>query len=294
MTAHFEKFLQTGKIASNTGANLWRFDGETDIEDATRAIEEGWVRGLWLSKIGGFKKSDISSLLRLPDFQELWLNDLRDVDVSCISHLAGLKYLTMEDDHKGDISFSTLNQLKVLRVGRKYFSQADSILEQLEILDLRDYTGRDLMVLSKCTSLTGLSIIGARKLESMRGIENSFQLGRLEVCYCQNLVDVGALRYLCSLKYLEIMNARKIVDLSPIAGCTELLKLILVKVSGMHDIDFLQKNNALQHLAIRDSKIINPDVSVILKLPNLNYVHFSPMKPYKAIVDIFNRNIAHQ
>ncbi len=206
----------------------------------------GSLQGLGL---GGLGVEDISALAALP-LGELRLDGNAITDLSPISGLTGLSFLTMADTGLTDIS-----QL------------AD--LVNLTFLDLRDNRFTDVSALAAMTDLRTLHLQD-NAIDDIGPLAELVKLGTLSL-HGNRFTDVSALASMTGLRFLYLQD-NAIDDIGPLA---ELVKLIFLRLGGnrVADVSALAAMTDLRSLHLQDNAI--DDIGQLAELVNLTILDLS-------------------
>ena len=205
-----------------------------NIKQLTRlhAIEKGIVniQGLEFAvnltdlDLAGNPIEDISPLQGLMNLTRLGLGttNLSDSDLSLLSALTSLRYLTLWGNQISDLSpLSALTSLISLGLGDNQISDLSplSALTSLISLDLGGNQISDLSPLATLTGLRDLSLIN-NPLSDLRPLSNLTNLEVLDIAYCK-VSDVSPLAGLENLRVLK-MHHNLTRDFTPLSGLTNL------------------------------------------------------------------------
>ena len=205
-----------------------------NIKQLTRlhAIEKGIVnvQGLEFAvnltelDLAGNPIEDINPLQKLINLTRLGLGatNLSDSDLSLLSALTSLRYLTLWDNQISDLSpLSALTSLISLGLGGNQISDLSPLLALTSLISL-DLGGNQISDLSPLATLTGLrdlSLIN-NPLSDLRPLSNLTNLEVLDIAYCR-VSDVSPLAGLENLRKLR-MHHNLTRDFTPLLGLENL------------------------------------------------------------------------
>jgi len=271
-------------IARNiAGRTLWILKSD-DIGSGIEAVQSGKVEGIWIARCKGFFGRDLDFLKKIKSIRALWINDANGLDLSGLEYAADLEFLGLSDT---DCPFD-LGQLANLK--RLIFSVAKGRplpavgLPKLRQLGMWGFDGKDLTILKAYPELETLELIQARKLASLDGLENCQNLTELVVAYCPALLNIGTLGTLGKLQSLDFENVKKIEEYKPLANLALLKKLIIDKAAPLKNIDFVRNLRDLEHVVIRNTAILDADLSALKLLPLLSHTYMDNKKEYEPIL----------
>lgn len=106
-------------------------------------------------------------------------------------------------------------------------------------------------------------------------------LEKLSLTLSKSLVSVEDLPGCLALKELEINGARKVQDLSAaLPGCHGLERLVLMNVSALRDVSFVEKMPELRWLNLMGTDVIDGDMTPLIEHPRLEHVVFTSKKHF--------------
>ncbi len=128
-------------------------------------------------------------------------------------------------------------------------------LRELGLLrsDIRDLSG-----IHKYPRLEKIFVTGARGLTSVADLSGCRDLNEIELDGCKQVHDL-----------LETLD-----------GCGGLEKLVLMKVSDLGNIQFIERMPNLKWLNMMDTNVIDGDMSFLLRHPSLEYAVFASKKHF--------------
>ena len=209
--------LTKDNIKQLTRLHAWK-KGIVDIQGLEFAVN------LTELDLAGNPIEDISPLQSLMDLTHLGLGatNLSVSDLSLLSTLTSLQYLTLWDNQISDISpLSTLTSLVALDLGGNQISNLSSLSELTSLVELAlgDNQISDLSPLSALIDLRELSLIN-NPLSDLRPLSNLTNLEVLDIAYCR-VSDVSPLAGLVNLRVLT-MHHNLTRDFTPLLGLKNL------------------------------------------------------------------------
>lgn len=150
--------------------------------------------------------------------------------------------------------------LRKLFVNRFGGSSADQFgrLTNLESLAILGSPIKSLEGLGNLTKMRSLRIGALRVLGTLKGIQDLTQLYRLEINMCRKIRSIEEISQLVNLRELYLDNLGDIKSLSPLGSLNQLKRLTFVE----------------------STNIVDGDLSVLQRLPNLELVAFQNRKHY--------------
>lgn len=263
--------------------------GEVDGLPALVVLEGGWKdayadvlarEGLSVLSIA-VRGEDLSFLSKVPDLRGLVLNAGEVRDLSALEALRGLETLTLNTPSrpKLPLDFGSFPSLRVLRM---YFNPGfESVFDRtsLESLWVFSPPDPDLSRFGALPALRRLELSMGRKLVSTQGVGDLDFLG---------LYQQGALRELRDLPDLSVLaieSAKQLEAIDAVAGCRSLTRLDIAEVGEIASLKPLAGLDRLEELgAWGSTRILDPDLSVLLELPRLRSVRLRDRREYRPRV----------
>ena len=201
-----------------------------------------------------------------------------------------------------NINFSNLEMLEELDIkwadGRKGFLNCS----KLKKIVLHGFNGKNLNEFRQLSLLESLELISS-SIENLEGIENLSGIKKIELHYCRKLNNLSNLNTLKNLEILILGNLSALNSLSFVKNLNQLTgfsvrdckKLVSSDdVLHLNNLTFLGINNAgvltslkpivnfkkLKRLTLGQTKILDGDVSPILKLKSIEYIQFADSKNF--------------
>ena len=140
--------------------------------------------------------------------------------------------------------------------------------------------------LASIDSLRHYSVANCYKIKSIGGIENCYNLTRLDLGH-QQIIDISPLSQLTKLSYLNLTQNYSITDISSLSELRE-LKTLLIDDNKITDISPLKNLIKLVYLVLMDNPI--EDISVVANLKNLAVLYFdsAPFEDISALAELTN------
>ncbi len=263
--------------------------GEVDGLPALVVLEGGWkdsyaddmaAQGLSVLSIA-VRGTDLSFLSQVPDLRGLVLNAGEVRDLSALEALSGLETLTLNTPSrpKLPLDFGSFPSLRVLRM---YFNPGfESVFgcASLQSLWVFSPPDPDLSRFGTLPALRRLELSMGRKLVSTQGVGDLDFLG----LYTQGAL--AELRDLSDLSVLAIESAKKLEAIDAVAGCRSLRRLDIADVGEITSLKPLAGLDALEDIgAWGSTRILDPDLSVLLELPRLRRLRLRDRREYRPRV----------
>jgi protein phosphatase 1 regulatory subunit 7 len=256
----------------------WEIDGE-NVAAAALSISQSEVKTASFVPGDKFKKNDLNFMLELSAITSFSVD--HPVDISALAECINLRKLYIGGSITKGCEIGRLINLEELTLGhsgRQNLPDSDMpILRKFWIWDLR---ASDLQFLKCFASLEDLTIIEARKLDSLSGIEYCPNLQKLDIGYCSKLENINGLLSCKNLIEIEMTNLKRLTSMRPIFHLSKLQRLIVEKVPSVKDIAGIKELKSLNHLAWIDTEIEDGDLSPLLAMPNLTHCYVRPNKKH--------------
>ncbi|MBA6397143.1 leucine-rich repeat domain-containing protein [Colwellia sp. BRX10-4] len=253
-----------------------------------------------LASLTNFKKLNMKfskfsknhSLEKLSFLNELYMCGNPSIDMSVLKGFNKLKKLDLSHSEITDLSvLNTLTELTELDLSNNNITNITSLKNLPELSELRLCNNKvvNIAPLKNLKKLRTLDlnrnkIIDIAALKSLQKLEN--------LNLSQNKVkDVATLKYLHELKSLNLSKN----DISSISALSPLINMLSIDVSytKIQSLKGLEKWDKLNYLHLQGVGERDIDVSSIVNLPDIRYIHFGyhSAKSYKKINFKSNPNI---
>lgn len=234
--------------------------------------------------------TSLESIKNLTKLQELYLQDHGQCKISDISQLANFKDLKdlgigVTESVTSLEPLRNLDKLENLLIWGSKFSDLSPLTgRDLKELHIREYTGKDISVISKFRHLSELEITYGHGIKDISFLKEFTNLKRL-LLPTSKVSDISPLKNLTNLEQLDISSSDS--DLKPLSGLT---KLRILGVSGeFSDLKPLSGLTNLTHLYLSSDNLSN--LKPIENLNKLDYIHLfawnlkniAPLSKLKAL-----------
>jgi hypothetical protein len=239
------------------------------------------IRGLVLNYARGWKGSSLQFLRDTPFLEAIQIiNWELDDDLSPLESLHNLRSLRLACNSDYKLRFMNLSKLEICSISWSHASDSLWECQGLQILYLKDFPRTrtdelstlsnlkelvltdanvsDLGGIGALARLERLGLQGLLKLKSLAGIEGLTNLLELEISECPAVPRLDSLRSLLRLQKLVLSNDGPIETLQPLHGLSELDWLVFPGTT----------------------EILDGDLNVLLRLPNLKTVAFKDRQHY--------------
>lgn len=261
--------------------------------DAEEMVSAGEVDRLELNYARGFKERDLAFLDSWP-IRELMMI-ARDIDdLASLERLGGsLESLSIDAAPESTLNLDAFPHLRSLAVDWSYV-EGDLLHTAAPISDLtiRAYNREDLWAVA-LPSLTRLRLIGAQRLRSANGINESDRLRSLSIYRAQFFEEPEQIGTISRLDRVEFELCTSLVNLDWLRGQTELRFL------GVSDCGLLESLRPLvgmtkleKFYAWGNTRIEDGDLSVLMGLPSLRDVRMRDRREYVPRVADIQGHIA--
>ena len=199
---------------------------------------------------------DLSPLAGLTKLEELWLNSNAIVDVSPLAGLTNLRMLDLQDNAIVDVS-----PLEVLTK----LSRGEGLLESSWLY----LSGNPIGIVSIPDTVLRKIIERNLRKESGEPITQEDMLHLIEIERLggdQGIFKLTGLEHAKNLEWLDLSGDNQIIDVSPLAGLTE-LEFLSLHDNRIADVSPLAKLTKLRDLGLAFNAIV--DVSPLTKLTKL-------------------------
>lgn len=183
-------------------------------------------------------------------------------------------------------SIHNLEEFPNLRVLRQSWNKemcsarAHSTLEVLALHKYASISGSSLADLPVAPNLRTLELLGP-VIKDLSEIDRYPKLECLDIYSARKLVSVAGIERCSSLKRLELDGCKNINDLQEtLSKCSSLERLVLMKVSALENIQFIERMPNLKWLNLMDTNVIDGDMSPLLRHPSLEYAVFTSKKHF--------------
>ena len=219
--------------------------GDLEWEPETIPAEIARLKSLESLTLYARNLTDLSPLTSLPQLSSLAIGSVRDLDLSPIGEIAGLRNLEVTGDGVSDVEFlKGLTSLeKLLIQGPVKDWSPLSGLSNLQQLDLQSDDQTDIGPLSSLTQLRRLSLTDG-DISDLGPLGCLPNLQVLEF-YWGYIDNIDALAEVTQLKKLKLYATYEVKDLSPLFGLQSLEELELSDCTGLTDDEIRRFEKAL-------------------------------------------------
>lgn len=244
-------------------------------------IKNNNIKAVYLNVSNGWEGGDYRFLSGLTSIEELNIIDGKTPCLSGLASMVSLKNLSISCHTTGDVDFSKLKNLQYCYL--TWWTGANSLFEviSLEGLYLNEAKLKDFSVVQNLENLHSL-IIGNSSVTSLEWLPKLKKLSRLELLNAKKVEDFTPIASCDRLEKLTISGCPK---LSTLEFVSSLQHLKLLNISDSHNIESLKplsNVNSLKAVAFAGTKtnILDGDLSVLKGLPNLSMLMFLDRKHY--------------
>jgi hypothetical protein len=273
---------ETHLIFEDRADGRWAVAGRGSwTKRTTDALRRSQIRNLQLHQARDESGDAVNFLRDLDWIEKLSINDFTLGDDSAVEALCALRQLALGTQARNPLNLKELRKLDycMLNWRRKTDSLFDCVtlrrlsitagfkarevgllprLSRLENLALWNVSANSVEPLGSLHKLKSLSLARWRKLESLRGLRSLVNLEELEIESCRGCQSLEDLRPLVRLKKLFLNNVGKVESLA--------------SLEGMRDLEWF--------LFIESTNIMDGDLSVLKRLPNLKRTGFMERSHY--------------
>ncbi len=249
-------------------------------DEITQFILDRDIKELHLNYARGWKGKDLSFLKTMSHLRCFSIIDWNIDDISPINYLHSLQSLEVSTYCKTEINFEQFPHLEDCFLSWR--AKAKSIFNRktLKRLFIYRYTKQDTSKFSNLTELESLRISVA-PIKSLEGLKQLCKLKILGLYYLTKLPSLSGIEDLTLLEECEIKNCSSLTSINEIANLDKLKKLQICDNRDIDSLKLLEKLNKLEMVLFTGStKIVDGDLSPLLKLKNLSIVSFQNRRHY--------------
>ncbi len=251
-------------------------------------ITENMIEQISELKIGSivFTQGDFSDLACLASHVKNVIRIIvktSNFDVSELKVFENLEYLDIQSklSVKQSIpSFKKLAYLSVYYAKCIDFSNFDG--SKVKSLTINNWIDESLCPLKDIKNLENLTLVDARKLKRLEGIENLSKLKGFYIDSANQLEDISALGKLKELRSLKLIGCKSIQEHKVIGRLSNLQTLVMHKCSPIDSLFMLDNIKSIDTLGLKGTVIIDNDLSLLKRLPVLKRFDFTASKAYNV------------
>lgn len=271
----FDTIIKNNSWIKHLATDMWnQHIGNIDAVSKLKSLES--------IKLNSLKKSvkNPISLVSLEKHKNLIKIDLYGTHITGTESLSKLTLLEdvnlyMSNANSIDFLKSTPNIKKLNLYGNKHTFQnymPISNLKHLEDLDIYmnpQATDENLAALKNLTTLKEISMAHDDQVTNLNFLKGNENLSKLNANWCNNLIDISALKDLPSLKLLTLSDTL-VTQLDVLKGKSQ-LEWLDISGTKVKDISILSDLVNLRFLDISETEI--SDITPLFKLENLKTLH---------------------
>lgn len=251
------------------------------------------ITNLAILTANGWEGEDLSFLSNYPWLKRLHIAIHEKVDATSLNLLNELEYLHFDAQTKSKIDFSNISKLIELNlIWSTSFGKIDN-LKDVKCLTIWKYNAKDLHDLNSITDLKKLTLRGPSKLISLEGLPFA-ELSFIEITDARKLVDISEIEKCKSLKDLELLCCKNITNLESITEPCELRRLALDSMGVIPSLSFLSRMKSLRELTFLGNTLIGDGSLSVLETLNLKYALFKNRRCYSHRMEDFDFNVRYQ
>lgn len=272
---------QDGFILSDIKGSISLIIQENKINESKDYMLKKGITGLIINMSLGYTKLDVDFL---SDFNFIeYLNIVHQPlgDTKAINSLHGLKSLVLYAYFFTEIDFNNFPNLQECSI-LHWTPNAKNLFNctKLKILHINSYKKDDLSELNGLKLLEKLRIDNSQ-LTSLNGLQKLTKLKELNLGLLTKLTSIDNIKDTPSLEKLNIQSCKKI-PYDTLWGIKSLRWLNLSDVGNIPTIKGIERLNKLEEVyLVGDTKILDGDLSPLLKLPSLKKVGVAHLSHYK-------------
>ena len=255
---------------------------ERVIERVLNTIIEHGIRKLYFGS-PFLKSEDISFIENVPFLTGVRIG-LDGFDISPLAQCKNLEEISIPFSYKGMIDFSDFTILKELSINwRNKGTETVFDCANLKDLYIFNYSGTSLLDFCKLQKLESLTLTDP-KILSLAGIDQLKKLKKLEIIGARKLVNIDHIEECQMLNEIFIHGCKKIESLEPLMYLKNLKWLNLASLGKIATIKFLAPLKQLEEFYMEDStNVVDGDLRVLQELRekgSLKKVNFINRKHY--------------
>jgi len=248
---------------------------------------------LSLNRGMGWPGRGIDFLHQIPLLRSLAVLDWNTSDFRpLLTHADTLEYLIFECNPK---TIVRLEQLPALhRLGLKWERGWEGLLDgtahELRHLRVQNWPYPDLTAIASLRALENFHVIGSRRLRDIAGLRDRVGLKQLELTWCHQVEGFEVLATCTGLDWLEL-DCKTLKSIAFVSALRHLEVLILGKAE-IESLAPVEACTALRRLGLPGGRVRDTDLSVLLRLPKLEWAGIRRRKEYRPSVDEINVSCA--
>lgn len=244
-------------------------------DDVRSILEERNLKGLRIfADLKEDRLQDLDFLRQYSFLEALSIASVDDYDFNFLTHLQGLKELSISIDGGNTIDLSRQTNLKTLTIQwRKGRIEGLEKLKKVSSLCLVEYSEDDFSAISEMTNLNELKVKTA-SVKNLNGIEHFAKLRSLLLGNCKRLSSIGGLSRLTNLTSLTFIMCPKIADYDPVGSLSNLQELEITDCGQINSIRFVHGLTSLHRLSLLGSTdIFDGDLLPAKSVKEMFYKH---------------------
>ncbi|MEM7262109.1 MAG: hypothetical protein AAF488_08970 [Planctomycetota bacterium] len=251
------------------------------------------VNSIRLSSSAGWSDSNLEFLRDLPFLHGLDVYCWSLQDVEAIESLQELRHLGLEVESKHPLRFDNFPRLQSLLVTWRPGFESSLSTKSLRYLNVERFPYRTLEEF-QLPHLERLDL-SSRDLGALTGLEACSQLKSLDLLGRPALTSIEALQNLPALEVISIDGSKELKDLTPLARCQKLRRLVLENCGSIESLSFLEPLEELTHLFfLGDTTIDDGDLSAATRLPQLKELRFRDRPSYSHSYEELERMLKNR
>lgn len=240
------------------------------------------IFGIYYHPMMATQRIDLNFLSNFPELEKFNFSAYDNEPIENfeqIYELTELKALSWETPWNCKLDFHRFSKLENLNYGWHPGSTISKCLD-IKVLSLHRCKSHDLSEISTLTNLEKLQLFSCRT-QHLVGLEKMKNLKSLRLSCLSQLQDIGAVRFLSSLRELWIASCRKVLSLDALSSNSTLQEIIIEDSGDIESLGPLLSLKNLENLAIiGKTTILDGDLSVLEKLESLKSVFYVNRKHY--------------
>ena len=254
------------------------------------------IQAIYLNQGEGWDGGDCSFLSEMPSLKCVHILAANLTGLSALEQLPNLEKVSLNGPTKEKIDFTKITNLEdaFLSWKKGYQSIFDCAnLKRLYIDSIKINSIENFASIKSIASLT----IGNCPISDISFLEDAASIETLALLNCRMLEDFSPISSCTTLKRLDVSGCKKLTNLDFVSTLHDLEVLLFADVNNIETLEPIVPLKKLKAVNFFGSKttIVDGDLSVFEKLPNLAMAGFAPRRHYthKSIVKWNWNNFNH-
>ena len=272
--------MQATTITEETFGPKLTLRGAWTKELAILAVSRN-VRHLDIQLLADPLEIGLGFLADIPRLKRLDVLDATVKNIAGIHLLSELRYIDMSDYSKEPIDFTKFPLLTVACMEYSRGRESVGKCPNLEVLRVQHFSEKNLAVLNDLNTIRELWF-SQGSLGDISLIRKFSQVQSVSFMLLRNLRDLSPLSSLQSLEKLDLRYSKNFSNIEALAGMKSLKRLDIGNCGDIESLLPLESCTNLEALFFADTNILDGDMSILLRMPNLKTVVFLNKRHYSV------------